>query len=453
MSEKVIKIRRGLNINLVGGAEKKLSKVAEAKCYALCPADFIAVTPKLLVSEGDEVKVGSPVFFDKAHPEVMFSSPVAGTVKEIVRGEKRKILEIKIEPNGQNDAVEFTPLAKNANGEAVKELLLGAGYWPMIIARPFGLIADSKTTPRDIFISGFDSSPLGADLNYILNGEGENVAAAVAALSTLTTGKVHISVDNKAEVGVFNKVEGAEIHRFEGMHPAGNVGTQIEKIAPISKGDLVWTIDAQHLVMIGKLVRTGKCDFSRKVALVGSCAKNQGYYEMKSGACLCSLLGGNTDAANSKTGNIRVINGNVLSGRRASDKSYLGFYNNIVTVIPEGDYSEFMGWLSPRCSKFSASKAYFSWLTPKKAYNLDTNVNGGERGLVVTGIYENVMPMDIYPVYLLKAIMAGDIDKMEELGIYEVIEEDLALCEFVCPSKVEWQEVLRDGITKMIKEL
>ncbi|MFI3287778.1 MAG: Na(+)-translocating NADH-quinone reductase subunit A [Rikenellaceae bacterium] len=453
MSEKVFKIKRGLDINLVGGAEKKLTKVAAAECYALRPSDFHSVVPKLLVKVGDELKVGSPIFFDKAHPEVLFTSPVAGSVKEIVRGEKRKILEILISPSGAAEAVEFKPLSSNSSSEEIKETLLGAGYWPMIIARPFGLIADSSTTPRDIFISGFDSSPLAPDLSYILKDEAENISVAIAALKKLTSGDVHIAIDSKAEVGVVSKTSGAKIHRFEGKHPVGNVGVQIEKIAPIAKDDLVWTINITHLAMIGKLLKSGKCDFSRTVALTGSCAKNRAYYQTTYGVQLSAILEGNINAEESKTGKVRVINGNVLSGTKTEENSYLGFYNNAITLIPEGDYWEAFGWIMPRFQKFSTSKTYFSWLTPKKKFNIDTNTNGGERAFVTNGNYEEVMPMNIYPVYLLKAIMAGDIDKMEELGIYEVIEEDLALCEFICPSKIEWQDTLREGITKMIKEL
>lgn len=453
MSEKVFKISRGLDIKMVGAAEKKLSKAAQAKCYALRPSDFMGVVPKLLFSVGDAVKVGSPIFFDKANPEVLFVSPVAGTVKEVVRGEKRKILEILIEPSEGQEAVEFSALPANSSAEQIKARLLEGGYWPMIIQRPFGLIAKSTDTPRDIFISTFDSAPLGADMGFILKDQLENINAAVAALKKLTSGDVHLSLDNKAEVSPLTKVSGAKVHRFEGKHPAGNVGVQIEKVAPMAKGDIVWTLSVTHLALIGKFLRSGKCDFSRTVALAGSCAKNTGYYQTTYGAEISTIVGGNTAVENSKTGNIRIINGNVLSGETVAENGYLGFYNDIVTVIPEGDYYEAFGWIMPRCNKFSTSRAYFSWLTPNKKYNLDTNLNGEERAFVTNGNYEKVMPMNIYPVYLLKAVMAGDIDKMEELGIYEVIEEDLALCEFICPSKIEWQSILRDGITKMIKEL
>ncbi len=453
MSEKVIKIRRGLDINLVGGAERILSRAAASQTYALCPDEFVGVTPKLLVQQGDAVKVGTPIFFSKAQPEVLFTSPAAGVVKEIVRGEKRKILSVVIEATEEQEAVTFEPLSSSASKEQVTELLLGAGYWPMVIQRPFGIIANPTETPRDIFVSAFDSAPNAADKSFLLQDEAENLNAGIALLQKLTTGSVHLGVSTDRSVSAISKVQGAKVHTFEGPHPAGNVGVQIEKVSPIAKGDLVWTVDVVHVAMIGRLARTGKVDFSRTVAVAGSCVKKATYLKTVMGANLGTLLSNNIDTSKSKTGHIRVINGDVLSGRRVEENGYLGYYNNVLSVIPEGDYYEFMGWAAPRLSKFSTSRSYFSWLSPKKKYNLDTNLNGGHRAFVVNGVYEKVMPMNIFPVYLLKAIMAGDIDKMEQLGIYEVVEEDLALCEFVCPSKIDWQQTLRDGITKMIKEL
>ncbi len=453
MSEKVIKIKRGLDINMVGGAERVLVKAAIPKTYGLCPDEFIGVTPKLLVQQGEAVRVGTPLFFSKAQPEVLFTSPTAGVVKEVVRGEKRKILAIEIEASEEQEAVNFTPLSASASTQEVKELLLQSGYWPMIIQRPFGIIANPTQTPRDIFISAFDSAPLAADKSFLLQDEADNLNAGIALLSKLTTGGVHLGVSSDRVVSAISKIEGATVHTFEGSHPAGNVGVHIERVAPMAKSDLVWTVDIVHVAMIGRLARTGVVDFSRTIAVAGSCVKKPMYFKTTQGASVGVLLADNIDVSKSKTGSIRVINGDVLSGRRVSENGYLGYYNNVLTVIPEGDYYEFMGWASPRLKKFSTSRSYFSWLTPKKKYNIDTNLNGGRRAFVVNGVYEAVLPMDIYPVYLLKAIMAEDIDKMEQLGIYEVIEEDLALCEFVCPSKIEWQQTLRDGITKMIKEL
>ncbi len=453
MSEKVIKIKQGLDIKLIGGAEKVLTKASVPTTYALRPDNFIGVTPKLMVSVGDTVKIGSPLFFDKANPEVQFTSPGAGVVKEINRGEKRKILSIVVEAAEEQSAESFDTLSGDSTAEEIKEVLLKSGYWPMIIQRPFGIIASSGDTPRDIFISALDTAPLAADKSFVLQDELESLNKGIEILKKLTSGDVHLTIPYDATAGTFTKVSGAKIHRISGKHPAGNVGVQIEKISPIAKDDLVWTVDVVHVSMIGRLAMSGVADFSRTIALCGSCVNKAYYYKTTIGAELSAMIDGNINAENSKTGNLRIINGDVLSGKTTTADGYVGYYNNIVSVIPEGDYYEMFGWAMPRFSKFSTSRSYFSWLTPNKKYNIDTNLNGGERAFVVSGVYERVMPMDIYPVYLLKAVMAGDIDKMEELGIYEVVEEDLALCEFVCPSKIEWQKTLRDGISKMIKEL
>ncbi len=453
MSEKVIKIKRGLNINLVGSAEKVLTKSAASATYALVPDEFIGVVPKMLVKEGESVLIGTPLFFDKAHPEVLFTSPVAGTLKEVVRGEKRKILAVVVEVSGEQNSADFQKLGAEATKEQIKEQLLKAGYWPMLIQRPFGIIANAEDTPRDIFVSAFDSAPLGVDLNFILQDEVENINAGIEALKKLTSGDVHFTHSSDVTAGAFAKVSGAKIHKIEGVHPAGNVGVQIEAVKPIAKDEKVWTVDVVHLSMIGRLMRTGKADFSRTIAVAGACVKKPRYIKTIAGALVSSVCGDGINTSASKTGNVRYINGNPLSGRKIEADGYLGFYNNLLCVIPEGDYYEFAGWAMPRFKKFSTSRSYFSWLTPKRKFNIDTNLNGGERAFVANGIYEQVMPMNIYPVYLIKAVMAGDIDKMEQLGIYEVVEEDLALCEFICPSKIEWQSILRQGITKMIKEL
>ena len=471
---KVIRLKKGLDIKLAGTAEKILARSPEPESYAVCPGDFKGVTPKLLVSEGEQVKAGTPLFFDKENPEILFTSPVSGTVGEIERGEKRKILAIKITPDGRRESEKFSP-ASDA-GQA-KALLLASGLWPALIQRPFGVIAKSTDTPRDIFISGMDTAPLAPDMAYAVRDQRENVEAGVALLSKLTPGKVHLTIgaqhrqtilartaDKITQMGFgsgdgearcegsdyMDKVRGAKIHRISGKHPAGNVGVQIANIAPLAKGETVWTVDLQHVAIIGRLARTGRLDMSKTVALAGSEIKRPRYYRMTSGAAVAGMLRNNIK----EDGNPRVISGNPLTGTKTGAGGYIGFYDNMVSVIPEGDHSEFIGWAMPRLGKFSFSHTYFSWLTPWKRYRLDTNLNGGERAFVMNGIYQKVFPMPyIYPVYLLKAAIAGDVDKMEKLGIYEVIEEDVALCEFICPSKIEWQEHLRKGIELMIKEL
>lgn len=447
----VIKLKKGLDILLQGEAKRELTRLPLVHAYALKPEDFPGVTPKLLVRVDDAVKVGTPLFFDKYRPQILFTSPVSGKVSAIVRGEKRKILEVVITPEAEQVYETFeVPAVGAADREQIKSLLLNAGLWPMIIQRPYGIIANPQDTPKSIFVSGFDSAPLAPDMNFVLENEAENLETGFALLGKLTDGKVYLGLKNGTS-GVLNQVKNAEIRLFEGPHPAGNVGVQIHHIDPINKGDVVWTVDVQHVAMIGRFFRTGKVDMSKIIALTGSETAQPRYFSVIAGLPINSIV--RQKELRSQTEKVRIISGNVLTGRRVEPEGYLGFYSNQVTVIPEGDTYEFLGWGMPRLNKFSVSRSYFSWLCPKKHYRLDTNMNGGVRAYVVTGLYDKYLPMDIYPLYLLKAILAGDIDKMENLGIYEVIEEDFALCEFVDPSKTEMQAIIRQGIDLMIKEL
>lgn len=441
-----IKLKRGLDIQLFGAAERLLTDLPMAKRYALVPSNFVGVTPKLLVKAGDEVKAGTPLFFDKSNKDVLFVSPVSGIVEAVVRGDKRKIMEIVVVASALQEY--DTKEVSDSSRESVIQALLSCGLWPMIIQRPFGVIANQLETPKSIFISSFDSAPLAADMNYVLEGEQANLQKGIDVLRKLTDGKVHLSMLNNNE-GIFGGLSGVEKHLFEGPHPAGNVGVQIHNIDPINKGEVVWTVDIQNLAIIGRLFATGKVDMRKKIALTGSELNQPKYVSVIAGAPIETIV----SDADFKQTNVRVINGNVLSGAKVAKNGYLGLYNNQITVIPEGDKVELFGWAMPRLDKMSVSRGYFSWLMPKRKYALDTNLNGGERPFILSGLYEKYLPMDIYPVYLLKAILAGDIDKMENLGIYEIIDEDLALCEFVDPSKIEMQQILRDGITTMIKEL
>ena len=447
----VIKLKKGLDILLEGEAKRELTRLPLVHAYALKPEDFPGVTPKLLVRVDDEVKVGTPLFFDKYRPQILFTSPVSGKVSAIVRGEKRKILEVVITPEAEQVYETFdVPAIEATDREQIKSLMLKAGLWPMIIQRPFGIVANPQDTPKSIFVSGFDSAPLAPDMNFVLDNEAENLETGFAQLGKLTDGKVYLGLKNGTS-GVLNQVKNAEIRLFEGPHPAGNVGVQIHHIDPINKGDVVWTVDVQHVAMIGRFFRTGRVDMSKIVALTGSETAQPRYFSVITGLPINSIV--RQKELWSQTEKVRIISGNVLTGRRVEPEGYLGFYSKQVTVIPEGDTYEFLGWGMPRLNKFSVSRSYFSWLSPKKHYRLDTNMNGGVRAYVVTGLYDKYLPMDIYPLYLLKAILAGDIDKMENLGIYEVIEEDFALCEFVDPSKTEMQAIIRQGIDLMIKEL
>ena len=448
---KIITLRKGLDINLAGAASKQLSALPMASEYGLSPLDFEGVTPKLLVKVGDEVKAGTPLFFNKADERILFTSPVSGVVSAINRGEKRKVLSVTVTPAEKQTYEEFPKLdAKKASREEVVEVLLKSGLWPMIQQRPYGIIANPSDQPKAIFISAFDSAPLAPDYGFVLENEMAAVEAGIAVLGRLTEGKVHLSMLKGSE-GKFAAVKGAELHTFAGKHPVGNVGVQIHHIDPINKGEVVWTVNVQDLAILGRFVREGKVDLHKTIAVTGSEISEPQYYRVVAGARLDSILAGKIKQQ--KEGDsVRVIAGNALTGVKRTQEDFLAFYANQLTVLPEGDKYELFGWMMPRFKKFSVSRAYFSWLCPKKQYKLDTNLNGGERPFVVTGLYEEYLPMDIYPVYLLKACLAGDIDKMESLGIYEVVEEDLALCEFVDPSKIEWQQALRDGINLMIKE-
>jgi len=448
MSE-VIKIRKGLDIKLVGLAEKKVTEV-KSDNYALKPPDFIGVFPKLILKEGDPVKAGTPVFFDKYRDNIVFSSPVSGKIAEVHRGAKRKMLEIRIESDGKMDYEDYgASEPKNLDKKQVIEKLVKSGAWANIKQRPYAIIANPEDQPKAIHISAFDSAPLAPDFDFLLENEEKAFQTGIDALSRLTDGKVHLNIkDGQTQSKVFLNAKGVQINHFSGPHPAGNVGIQIHHIDPVNKGDIVWVVNPQSVVVIGRLFLTGKYDVSKIIALTGAEVKNPQYFKVISGTEVGPII-----KEQIKSNNARIISGNVLTGDQMDKNSYLGYYHNQITIIPEGDYHEFLGWGMPRFNKFSYSKTYFSWLNPKKRYNLDTNMNGGHRAFVLTGEYERVLPMDILPMQLLKAIIVKDIDLMENLGIYEVDEEDFALCEFIDASKTEMQVLVREGLDFMRKEM
>ena len=446
---KLIRISKGLDIQLEGKAEKIYQRAERAATYAVKPTDFYGVMPKLLVKPGDEVKVGTALFFDKYHPEVKFTSPVSGTISTINRGERRRILEVVIEAAPQDSYLEFkTGDPKIMERDAIIGLLMESGMWPVIQQRPFAIIADAARIPKAIFISGFDSSPLAPDLDYIVKDEVESFQKGVDVISRLTDGKVHLTVDaDYPPCKTYADAKGVELHQIKGPHPAGNVGIQIHHIDPVNTGEVAWYIHPIDVIRFGRFFKDGKVDNSAVVALTGSEVKKPVYYKMIKGAAVESLVNGHVE-----DGNYRIISGNVLTGETLNKKGYIGFYHHQVTVIPEGDHYEFLGWALPGLNKYSMSRTFFSWLTPSKKFRLHTNLNGGHRAFVMSGEYEKVLPMDILPVHLLKAILVEDIDKMEQLGIYEVAEEDLALCEFVCTSKTDVQQILRQGLDLIKKE-
>jgi len=448
-SNGVINIKKGFDINLAGAAKKEVQDLPVSKIVALKPTDFLDTFPKLMVEVGNEVKAGDPLFYSKDREELKFTAPVSGEVVDIVRGAKRKILEIRILADKDIKYKDFSGItSKSISKESVTEALLSSGAWHLIRQRPFNIIANSEETPKAIFISGFDSSPLAPDINFVLQDKKEDYLKGIEALKALGA-PVHLSLragDSGNEL--LKSTPGVKIHHFNGPHPAGNVGVQIHHIDPIKNGsEKVWYVAPQDVAIIGHLFNTGQYKPERVVCLAGSEVKNPQYYRTIAGNAIAGMIDQNlTDGKN------RIILGNALTGKKTAAEGFLGYYDTMVTVLPEGDEPEFFGWLLPGFGKLSLSRTFFTWLNKKSEYRLDTGMHGEERNFVVTGEYEKVLPMNIMPVQLLKAVLAKDFETMEKLGIYEVAEEDFALCEFACTSKIPVQKILSEGLELMRKE-
>ena len=446
-----IRIRKGLDISLLGSAEKQTKELPLASLYCLKPSDFHLVIPKLVAREGAVVKAGDTIFYDKRDERVLFPSPVSGTITEIVRGERRKILEIRITPDNVQSFQDFGK--KNVvdlSAEQIKAHLLQSGCWPFIKQRPYDVIANPDGQPKAIFVSACKTNPLAPDYDYVLKGKEQELQTALTALSKLTTGKVHVSVFKDSSLSPFRNLKDIEIHNVSGPHPAGNVSTQIAHISPINKGEVVWVVTPQDLVVIGELFLTGKLNLTRTVALTGSQVENPHYVAAIAGAQISGVVGAQVKDAT----NTRIISGDVLTGHKVDEKGFLGYYDDQITAIPEGNDYDLFGWAKPISNKVSLTRALtFSWLNPKKKYNLNTNTNGEHRAFVVTGMYEEVFPLDIYPMQLLKACLYKDLDELENLGAYEVAPEDFALTEFVCVSKQPHQQIIREGLDLMMAEL
>ncbi len=450
---KTVKLRKGLDIRLVGEAEKVKTDLPFPKTVSVQPTDFHGLTPKMVVKVGDHVKAGSVIFHDKYAESVKFVAPASGTIKDIVRGDKRRILAVIIETDAEQQFQEANPVnPENLSGDQVKELMLGAGLWMFVKQRPLDVVANPSNAPKAIVISAFDSAPLAPDMDFLLHGQDADFQAGLNALSKLTTGKVHLNLNGKtAADAAFTNAKNVQINKFIGKHPAGNVGTQIHHIDPINKGEFVWSVNAQDVAIIGRYFNTGKFDAHKTIALTGSEAVHPKYYKTLIGASLTDLLKDNVKG----DGSVRVISGNVLTGDKVSADGFLGFYHNQVTLIPEGDQLKFVltkGWMGPGFDKFSNSRLFPTFLLGGKKFRLDTNTNGEERAFVVTGELERVFPFDIYPMQLVKAAITEDIDGMENLGIYEVAPEDFALCEYVCTSKINIQDKIRNGLDIIARE-
>ena len=446
---RVVKISKGLNINLKGAPVAEFTSVAPAKLYALMPADFTRVTPKVVVKPEDKVKAGDPLFFDKENPELQFVSPVSGTVVAVNRGERRRVLSVVVESDGKFESVEYK--AKDVlslSADEVKADLLKAGLFGFFRQRPYDVIAVPGDTPRAIYVSAFDSKPLAVNFEIALKGNEDDFQTGLDALSRIAP--VHLGICACQKSAALNVAKNVTTTIFKGPHPAGNVGVQINKTAPVNKGEIVWTIGAEEVIFIGRLFNKGKVDFTRTVALAGSEVKNPSYSKMILGAQISNLVEGRLD----NKYELRIIDGNVLTGKKTTADGFLGAFSTEITVIPEiMGGAEMLGWIAPRFSMFSTSRSYFSWLSPSRKYTIDARIKGGERHMIMSNEYDKVFPMDIYPEYLLKAIITGNIDKMEQLGIYEVAPEDFALCEFVDSSKLEIQRIVREGLDKLRAEM
>jgi Na+-transporting NADH:ubiquinone oxidoreductase subunit A len=442
-----IKIKRGMDIKLEGAPSLDVHKANSPATFAIKPTDFKGLVPKMLVKQGDEVQAGDCLFADKKNDRICFTAPISGEIAEVVRGDRRAILAVKILTDSEIVYKSFnTSGFVDKSRDEVVELLLASGLWPFIVQRPFGVLADPSIAPKAIHVSGFDSAPLAADLSISLKGQEPSLKTGFEILKKLTEGKVHLNVHVNQDSSIYNSLEGIETTTFSGPHPSGLVGVQINKIDAINKGEVVWTIKPQHVAFIGKFFETGNLDLEQTIVVAGSEVKKPAYYTTRLGASVSELLNDNVAE------NVRVISGNVLTGTKIDQDGYLGYYDNQISVIPEGDHFEMLGWLFPSYPRPTLSSTFPLFKFFKKTFKANTNPHGEHRAYVVTGQYEKVMPMDIMPQQLIKSVMAKDLELMENLGIYEVIEEDMALCEFVCTSKVDVQRVLSEGLELMAEE-
>ena len=446
---RVVKISKGLDINLKGAPANEFTPVQAPKLYALMPADFTRVTPKVVVKPEDAVKAGDALFVDKANPELQFVSPVSGKVVAVNRGERRRVLSVVVESDGKFESVEYKAQdVLSLSADEIKANLLKAGLFGFIRQRPYDVIAEPKDTPRAIYVSAFDSKPLAVDFEVALKGNEDDFQAGLDALSRIAP--VHLGICACQSAAALTVAKNVATTIFKGPHPAGNVGVQINKTAPINKGEIVWTIGAEEVIFIGRFFNRGKIDFTRTIALAGSEVKNPSYSKVVLGAQLTNIVAGRLE----NNFENRIIDGNVLTGKKTTADGFLGAFSTQVTVIPEiTNDADILGWAAPRFGMYSTSRSYFSWLSPKREYTIDARIKGGERHMIMSNEYDKVFPMDIYPEYLLKAIITGNIDKMEQLGIYEVAPEDFALCEFVDSSKLELQRIVREGLDKLRAEM
>ena len=443
----LIETHKGLDIQLAGKASEKKTKLGVVSDYALVPDDFTGIVPKVVVKEGDHVLAGDPLFVNKNFPEVRFASPVSGIVEAVVRGDRRKVLCVKVKADDSQEYRDFgSKNVDSLDGNGVRSLLLEAGLFGYINQLPYAVSTTPDTTPKAIFVSAFRDMPLAGDFDFEVKGQETDFQTGITALSKIA--QVNVGIGSKSQNETLRNLKDATVTAWQGPCPAANVGVHVNHLCPVNKGEVVWTVDPVAVIFIGRLLNTGKVDLRRTIAVAGSEVVEPHYVDALVGTPLKAILEGNV-----REGAVRIINGNPLTGRKDSLDGYLGAHTSEVTVIPEGDDAdEMLGWIMPRLGHFSANRSYFSWLLGKRDYKLDARVKGGKRNMIMSGEYDKVMPMDIYGEYLIKAIIAGDIDKQEQLGIYEVAPEDFAVAEFVDSSKLELQSLVRKGLDTLRKE-
>jgi len=444
----LIKLRKGLDLNLKGKAQNSELQVDKGNLFALCPDSFEGVVPHVLVREGDKVKAGEALMENKKFPEVKFASPVSGTVKEVRRGERRKVLAVVVEADKEQEYADYGKKdPAKMSGQEVREALLKAGLFGYINQLPYAVSTTPDTEPKGIFVSALRDMPLAGDFEVELAGNEADFQTGLTALSRIQT--TYLGIGAKQTAAALTGAKDVEINIFDGKCPAGNVGVQVNHIDPVNKGEVVWTVDPSAVIFIGRLFNTGKVMLTKKIAVAGSEVNNPAYATITVGQQISTLLNGNLK----QTEHVRILNGNPLTGKRTTADGFVGAHTSEITVIPEGDdNNELLGWIMPRLKEFSTSRSYLSWLFGKKEYDIDARVKGGERHIIMSGEYDKVLPMDIYGEYLIKAIITGDIDKQEQLGIYEVSPEDFALAEFVDSSKLELQKIVRQGLNTLRKE-
>ncbi|MDY5085127.1 MAG: Na(+)-translocating NADH-quinone reductase subunit A [Prevotella sp.] len=443
----LIETHKGLDIQLAGKASEKKTKLGVVSDYALVPDDFTGIVPKVVVKEGDHVLAGDPLFVNKNFPEVRFASPVSGIVEAVVRGDRRKVLCVKVKADDSQEYRDFgSKNVDSLDGNGVRSLLLEAGLFGYINQLPYAVSTTPDTTPKAIFVSAFRDMPLAGDFDFEVKGQETDFQTGITALSKIA--QVNVGISSKSQNETLRNLKDATVTAWQGPCPAANVGVHVNHLCPVNKGEVVWTVDPVAVIFIGRLLNTGKVDLRRTIAVAGSEVVEPHYVDALVGTPLKAILEGNV-----REGAVRIINGNPLTGRKDSLDGYLGAHTSEVTVIPEGDDAdEMLGWIMPRLGHFSANRSYFSWLLGKRDYKLDARVKGGKRNMIMSGEYDKVLPMDIYGEYLIKAIIAGDIDKQEQLGIYEVAPEDFAVAEFVDSSKLELQSLVRKGLDTLRKE-